>query len=244
MVGRSLEGQLAIETKWPWGAVSRATSPAPLGDVVGAAAFLGVDQARLAMLGDLLCAGVPDCEDVAPTWEVEDGGWCMSLHTQGVVVSQLFGRDSAGRLNVDFRMLVLPEHLQAKSLLRTALRNAAIVYDELGVEYCSAFADFDIGSYAWAKLGAAPLDPETCRIDLSSRLDDLTRRGRYTASERAKLEILVRDTPSDALMHEVASATDAGGQSLGKDLLLGYKWDALWRVNDSEHRTRVMEALR
>ncbi|HEV7229129.1 hypothetical protein [Brevundimonas sp.] len=235
---------LSQKDKWPWMEARREPSVRAEGDVQGAATFLKLDDAGVSRIGDLLCAGVPECDGVPPVWEAEDGGWRMTLRADEVVLSLFFVRDEAGRLAVGFEMLVLPGRLQAKGLLRAALRNAALVFDELSVDYCSAYANFDVGGYAWAKLGAAPLFPDTCRTDLLARLDALTEKGQFDLTQRARLEFLVRESPSDSLMHEVAHATDATGKPLGKVLLLGYKWDALWRIDDSEHRARVMEALK
>ncbi|MBO9501077.1 hypothetical protein [Brevundimonas sp. A19_0] len=155
---------------------------------------------------------------------------------------QTFERDESGALKVNFELLALAGHLQDNGRTKVALRNAAVVYDYLNVAYCAAFADFDIGGYAWARLGAFPVDAEQCRLDLLKRLEAMAKRGGCTVAQKRELENLVRETPSEVLMYDLARTVD-NGQALGKILLLGYKWDAIWRVTDEAQRARVIGAL-
>lgn len=232
---------ISIPSRWPWPALTPST-PLPLnGDIDAAAACLGVSPATLVQISQLLCAGLPFSGKAKADWIADEADFALVVDDADIRMMQTFGRDDDGRLFVEFKLLALESALQNKTLTKTALRNAAIVYDHLKVDYCIAYANFDIGGYAWAKLGAAAQAPETCRVDLKRRLATL--QTTYSAEELDHLDRLLSDAAPQDLMFEVACATLDGQRPLGKPMLMGYMWNAIWRVTDSSQRSRIAGAL-
>jgi hypothetical protein len=159
----------SIVSHWSWPVHPPSVPVILSGETKTAAAHLRVLEARLSQASQLLCAGLVLTADTEVTWIKDGDRYTLMIDSADVQMMQTFGYDDSDRLYVEFKLLALETTLQNKALTRTALRNAAIVYDDLGVDYCIAYANFDIGGYAWAKLGAMPADPEDCRADLSKK---------------------------------------------------------------------------
>lgn len=232
---------MIIRSLWPW-RPKPPTVPLPLtGDVTSAAALLGVSEQTLADASQLLCADLRSNAATGAVWAQDGDGFALMMDTPDVRMMQTFGHDESGRLYVEFKLLALETTLQNRALTRTALRNAAIVYDFLKVDYCIAYANFDVGGYAWAKLGAMADAPETCRTDLTKRLAD--KATTYSREEYDHLARLIADASPQTLMFDLACATLDGETALGKPLLMGYMWSAIWQVADSSQRARIAGAL-
>lgn len=225
---------------WPWASEPRDPPIAACGNRDEAARLLGVTTGRLDQIGNLLTSGLPVSPAAQVRWRVDDDGAHLELDSAEVAMAQTFGLDDAGSLMVEFKLLVLSADLRDRRLIRTALKNAAIAYDDLGVEYCSTYANFDVGGYAWAKLGAMPAHPSQCRADLLARL---AQSPGYDAAQRHALETLIRTATDETLMFDVAAATDDLSTPLGKPLLMNYSWSAIWVMDHVEQRARVAGAL-
>ncbi len=148
-------------------------------------------------------------------------------------------------LFVNFKVLVMPSISQAQGIGYEIVRNSLIAYDQLGVIYAAAYANFDVGGYAWAKLAGAPTEPDVTRDALLARLKEPAIERKIPADGRRALEEVIKAAEDDSLMFDVANAytSDAPPKPLGKPLLLEFSWDAIWVLSDPEQRRRAAGAL-
>ncbi|MFC5372836.1 hypothetical protein ACFPIF_09750 [Brevundimonas faecalis] len=237
-----------IRSLWPW-TPDFGSRPIEVEGEQTAAVFLNRSEAEVVEAARLLAADLPLAQGTRVGWFMADevladdtiGGLLLYVDDGQTRMAQRFLRDQAGALTVHFELLVLESLLQGQRLTRTALRNAAVVYDHLGVARCRAYANFDIGGYAWAKLGTCPENPARVRAELKDRLDQAG--DAFTPYEREMLRRLIDAASAQTLMRDLASAVGADDKPLGRPLLIGYSWSASWDLQDVAQRRRVTEAL-
>lgn len=210
-----------------------------------AADFLRVSASELIELTALLCGGAPPSISFKPVWKIDGSSSVLEVDVPGFQLEQVFRRTDDGELMVQFHALVLASSAQNQGVGFQLVRNALIAYDHLHVAYAAAYANFDVGGYSWAKLAGAPTSPDIVRRELLERLAVPRIAALFSDDERRVLEAVIRNAQDDTLMFDLANVfTDTpASRSLGKPLLLGFSWDALWVIGDPEQRERTKGAL-
>lgn len=245
LTGADEETPLAISSKWRWKAKPRKPAPTLDGDMAAAAEFLGVSEDILQTVSALCAAGVPPEHKITAVWTREAHSVTLNVQLDGFGLLQQFRRTEDGELMVNFQAMLVPSAQQRRGHGSESVRNSLIAYDLLGVRYVSAYANFDIGGFAWAKLAGAPTNPDLVRSELLTRLQEPEIIMKLTSAGCDTLAQVVRDAHDDTIMLDVALSvsSDAPAIPLGERLLLGFRWDAIWDLTDLAQRRRVEGAL-
>jgi hypothetical protein len=179
------------------------------GDLVAAAAFFAISVDGLTDITNLLSAAAPAALMFTPKWTLDGHDCVLEADERALQLQQTFRRVEGGKLMVDFGLMALEPGSQAKGFATSTLRNALIAYDELDVTYVSAYANFDIGGYTWAKLAGIPISPDAYRTSLLARLN-AAEFAHLPELARANLERVIRTAQDDTLIFYVTPAHGSG----------------------------------
>jgi GNAT superfamily N-acetyltransferase len=136
--------------------------------------------------------------------------------------------------------LELKPSVQGHDIGKRLLSNQIDAYRRMGMGQVEAYANVDVGGYAWSKYGFVPDSLDTWRDvgkDVDTRMAEMSKRkgslvyGRIGATDRRNVSAMLRaDDPhmiwNIADLDTPAGANDARGKpmTLGKALLLGQGW--------------------
>jgi len=233
-----------MRTPWPWDAAPRSPIPTLNGDVE---AFLATgfwaDEASLQQAMALLCSGIPGSSALAVHLERRGSEYKFSIDREDCKFQKrIVITDDGVELHSDLYFLI--DTLRNTGLGKKMFRNSLIAYDSIGVLFVTAVANYYNGGYTWAKLAGRVFDPAAERIRLRERLDLIAKVEKFSQRDILALENLIKETPDEDLMREIACCASPSGAPLGKALLVGHSWEVFWDLSDNRHRSQIAEALR
>lgn len=230
---------------WSWSTTEPLSEPDLTGDIA-AVLRQGIwsDKDDLLATARAAATAVPVPGRVNVQFLVAEPGVCtVALDHPACRMLQTFNAHDAG-LFVHFDGLFMRNDFQLRGHATAMLKNLALVFDRLDVHHVLTYANCEVGGYAWARMAARAYEPDLHRGLLGQHVEDLVRRGTLSTADAEVLNTLIKESPDDRLMYAVAGARSENGTRIGRDLLLGYGWEAFWDLSDGEHRRLIDEAVR
>lgn len=136
-------------------------------------------------------------------------------------ISRTFYRNEGSPPAIRHDFFELPDRMQGGGYAKDVLGAGLESYQEMGVEEIVLQANISVGGYAWARAGFVPRSPEDFRWYMNERL--LTKA--LPEEDYRLVKTLIDTTPAETLAYDLAKAT-LGDRKIGKELLLGAKWEA------------------
>lgn len=138
---------------WPWFANVRRGLPKAEGDRAAAVRVLGIKPRELDGIVRSLVSAMPVGIVATPILTADKGGVRLKVKHPEYELDLLFVRQP-GEFIVDFGLFKLQR--QQTGAGWAAIRNALLVADQVGLTHVTAYANYEIGGYAWSRLGGIP----------------------------------------------------------------------------------------
>ncbi|MEO0695610.1 MAG: hypothetical protein AAFY84_05885 [Pseudomonadota bacterium] len=177
----------------------------------------------------------------------------VQANDESVFASVGFYRTGDGAFMVRADLLGFEKRWQRNGYGSDYARSLLDLSVSLGASRITTQANIDIGSYAWARMGARPADPEAVKISLLERINTLSDEKYWTADEGAQMRRCLENDDPD-FMYQLASqiAPDRAPQfekrlgfELLSDCLIGqFAWEAYWDLTESAYLESVKARLR
>jgi len=157
-------------------------------------------------------------------------------------------RGTDGRLNkVEHDYFQMPT--QGGGVGKLFLRNQLALYDHLGIDRITLYANIDVGGYAWARYGFKVASPEWWKM-LKPQITETFNTIKDSLPENVAKAVkgLLRSADPKtvrriaALQHSYVSASGSA-QTLGKKLLLGTDWFGALDLNDPDDYATIISYL-
>ena len=233
-----------MSNAWPWPKEPRDPPPEVVADYENLLRLgIWASRAQIDEMASLMAAGVPEGGPVRVTYEVKGPGACeVSMEHADCQLQKTFYREG-GYIEVDFHGYFIPSHKQKTGCARRLFRNLAHCYIELGVATVVTRANCEGGGYAWARMGARPIEWKQTQQLLLARLDATDWHGSVRPDELDAVKRCILHGPPERVMYDLACSVGGDDVQIGSDLLLGQTWQAFWDLTDSTHRQLIAEAM-
>lgn len=151
-------------------------------------------------------------------------------------VNRYFERSGRhGPMFVKHDHMELPHAMQGKGVAKTFMRDSMELYEQLGVQEVTMFANIDVGGYAWSKYGFVPRSNwDSVQRNAVALLRDLDRRGiPVSAAARARIVQVVSDPDPQGIWALADLSEIVRYRPLGKRLLMNTSWGGRLRLDDA-----------
>ena len=207
---------------------------------------------------DTLLAGI-DMEglgysDVRTAIERTTTGYTITIiaeHDGGSLnLVRKFTRSAEGKLTTaKHEYFQMPASAQGSGVGKLFLRNQLALYDQLGIERITLYANIDVGGYAWARYGFKAASPEWWKALKPQLLENFNGiKDSLPESVAKTVRGLLRSADPKtirqvaALQYQYVSASGAA-QTLGKKLLLGTDWFGALDLTDPDDYAILLSYL-
>lgn len=158
----------------------------------------------------------------------------ISVTGDGFLMEREFRRQG-GKLVVENKLLSLHESMQGKGYGTQIIRASLAEYKRLGVQRMLVTANINVGGYTWAKMGYAPKSPALFVSAVRTNMLPKRARGLLTTADMDLIEsVLTSNIPDKNLPAAVARLVNADGKQIGKEALLGTRWDGYLDLTDAD----------
>ena len=144
---------------------------------------------------------------------------------------------------VDHRNLQLHPDAQGKGIAKKLMREAVDLYEDMGIKRVDLLANIDTGAYAWARYGFAPRERVWFRLrDIINakfvkwQRVAISEHTPISSDDVARLNKILHSTDPKAIWQ--LADFEAGGEKIGKELMMGETWPGSLDLNDKEAMAR------
>ena len=144
---------------------------------------------------------------------------------------------------VDHRNLQLHPDAQGKGIAKKLMREAMDLYADMGIKRVDLLANIDTGAYAWARYGFVPRERVWFRLrDIINakfvkwQRVAISEHTPISSDDVARLNKILHSTDPKAIWQ--LADFEAGGEKIGKELMMGETWPGSLDLNDKESMAR------